>query len=192
VISFLVTYRNRKEQLESFVQSIQKLYPNSEIIISEQGNDKPFVQGQLFNLAYLYSQGSIVVLMDVDLRFTAPVNFEWHMQKINHPFMGYNKILNCDSTGKVLGERRHSSISHGGCCVFTRTQFDEANGYSNLMCGWGGEDDMLNIRVGKFKRINNTLHHIDHERTIDPKIYDQNVILYHTEKDRNNHLDGFR
>lgn len=190
--SFLVTYRNRPQMLEDFKVHIHKFFPNSEIVVAEQKNDKLFMQGQLFNLAYPHSKGSIVVLMDVDMRFQKAVDLEGWMRKINRPFMGYNLIMNCDESGNPLGVRKNSNISHGGCCVFTRKQFEESCGFSNLMCGWGGEDDILHRRICGYQRIENTLLHIEHERNIEGGNYNGNVVLYKSDKLRNKALDGFR
>jgi len=193
MISFIATYRNRNNQLEEFIKSLDKYYPSSEIVIAEQKNEKAFVQGQLFNLAYPHSHGDMIVLMDIDMRYTKKVDFLESMNKLKHPFIGYNQILNCNITGKISGIRNGSSISLGGCSVFTRSQFEASSGYSNLMCGWGGEDDILNIRVNGFKRIDNTLLHIDHSRrNIGGQDHDINVRLYKTERERNKELDGFR
>jgi hypothetical protein len=66
--------------------------------------------------------------------------------------------------------------------VFTRDQFETSSGFSNLMCGWGGEDDILNVRIGGYGRIANTLFHIEHERNINGSNYDGNVFLYKSDK----------
>lgn len=190
--SFIVTHRNRPELLDGYKTMLRKFHPIDQLIVVEQGNDLPFMQGQLFNLGFTHAIGDMIILMDIDMRFTVPVNFYEHMKTIQKPFMGYDKIINIDANGNQIGIREMSQYSHGGCCVFTRKQFEDSCGYSNLMCWWGAEDDILNIRVGGFRRIHNTLHHVQHERSIHGSHYDTNVKIYHSEKTRRKELDGYK
>jgi len=190
MLSFIVTYRDRKDELKDYIHFLRLFYPDSEIVVSEQRNDKPFMQGQLINLAFRYSHGDIVIFMDLDLRFIKFVDFTYHMDSLKKPFMGYNRIINYDKDNTFLGLRMHSNMSHGGCCVFTRKQFEKSNGYSNLMCGWGGEDDILNKRIHGYGRVQNVLRHMEHARNIDGDHYAINVRLYHTDKDRKKKFDG--
>jgi hypothetical protein len=190
--SFITTHRNRDELLNEFRAMIHQQYPNDELIVVEQWNDLPFMQGQLYNLAVPHSTGEIVILMDVDMRFTIPVDFKHHMQRLQRPFIGYDRIINVDGNGKEQGIREFSHASHGGCCVFTRKQWELSCGFSNLMCWWGGEDDILNQRVGGYARISNMLHHITHERSINGHHYDINVKMYHSDSKRKKELDGYK
>jgi len=191
-LSFIVTYRDRKSQLEGFIRSIKGFYPKAEIVVSEQGYKGEFLQGQLFNLAYPYSGGGVVILMDADIRFQHKVDFSEVADWVQHPFIGYDRILNCTENGRILGERKGIVGCYGGCCVFTRKQFEDSYGYSNLIMGWGGDDTILNNRVGGFKRIVNTVLHVDHGRRKHPHLYERNAVLCRTEHERKKELDGFR
>ncbi len=192
-ISFITAVRNRKTELEAFIASLRSFYPTSEIVVCEQCDDRQFLQGQLHNLGYVHSHGELVVFMDVDLRFQKSIDLLECMNRIQNPFLAYNKILNCTKNGRVLGEREGSRRANGGCVVFTREQFERANGYSNLMGGWGGEDDVLRIRIGgKYERLKNFLLHVIHEKRKNPDTYDGNVVILEMEKDRVKELDGFR
>lgn len=192
-ISFITTHRNRRAELTAFIGSIRTFYPTAEIVVCEQCDNRQFLQGQLHNLGYIHSHGDLVVFMDVDLRFQKCIELLDCMDRIQKPFLAYNKIFNCTNNGRVLREREGSRRSNGGCCVFTREQFEQANGYSNLMGGWGGEDDVLRIRIGgKYERLKNTLLHIVHERRKSSDTYEGNVVLLEMEKDRVKELDGFR
>jgi glycosyltransferase involved in cell wall biosynthesis len=191
-ISFIVSYRDRKKMLDGFLESIQTFYPTSQIIISEQCNSEPFLQGQLLNLGYKYSSGEIVVFMDVDLRFRGRLDIGWVMSQTNHPFIAYNLLFHCDLHGNVEGIRAGSDRSTGGCCVFTRRQFEESEGYSNLIVGWGADDDLLSDRVGGYARAENSMLHVRHERLKSGKTYGANLHVYQTRRSRDKRLDGFR
>ncbi len=192
MLSFIVTHRNRELQLIDYVENIHRFYPNAEIVISEQRNTNVFLQGQLFNLAFPHSHGDIIILMDVDIRFSNTIDFEKWMGVLKHPFIGYDRIFNCDENKKILNIRPGTDRTHGGCCVFTRDQFIDSCGYSNLMCDWGAEDDILDIRVNGFKRIHNSLLHIYHEKRKSSITYPRNRIMYETEKKRDKKLDGWK
>jgi len=191
-INFLVSYRDRERMLSHFVKSIHKFYPESKIIIAEQCDDKPFLQGQLLNLAYKYSTGKIVVFMDVDVRFRKKLDILEIVPAIDHPFLAYNDLWHCDMNGRVVAIRKGSDSSNGGCCIFTREQFEASSGYSNLIVGWGGDDDILNGRVGGFVRLENVMLHVRHPRLKRGEIYEGNLHAYKTDDMRDKHLDGFR
>jgi glycosyltransferase involved in cell wall biosynthesis len=191
-ISFLVTYRGRPDLLLGYIQNVRKFYPEEEIVVSGQANSKVFLQGQLFNLAFPYSTGNIVVLMDIDIRFYDFVDFKQHMEMINWPFMGYDRIFDCDERGRKLGVRPGTDRTHGGCSVFTREQFIQSCGYSNLLCDWGADDDVLDIRVGGFRRIHNDLWHVQHKKRKNVDTYIGNSDLYKTESCRDKSKDGYK
>jgi predicted glycosyltransferase involved in capsule biosynthesis len=191
-LSFLVTYRDRKPMLDGFLKSILGFYPTAEVVVVEQRNDKPFLQGQLLNLAFQRSHRDIVVLMDVDIRLREFVDFPACMNLIQHPFVAYDRIWNCDSKGRALAERRGVNGCYGGCCVFTRKQFEASCGYSNLIVGWGGDDTILNRRAGEMKRLTNTVLHITHECRKETTAYIRNAWLCETESRRRKDEDGLR
>lgn len=191
-ISFIVSHRDRLQMLNGFISSISSFYPSSQIIIAEQRDDKPFAQGQLLNLGYTYSSGKIVVFMDVDIRFRSKLNLPALVNNIDHPFLAYNRLFHCDESGKMMGMRGGSDKSNGGCCVFTRGQFEETSGYSNLVIGWGADDDILNMRVGGFVRLKNVMLHVYHPKVKMNHTYEGNLEALRTENKREKGLDGFR
>ncbi len=191
-VSFIVTYRGPERGLLDFITSLRKFYPLSEIVVAEQGNELDFMQGQLFNLAFPHSTRDIVVLMDVDIRFTRPLDFLELMQEIDHPFVGYTRLVHCDTAGRCMRIRPGSDRTTGGCTVFTREQFKDSCGYSNLLRGWGADDSILEIRVGGFRRVDNVMHHIWHPRRKDPRTYERNRVIWEAERTRDRTLDGYR
>lgn len=191
-INFLVSYRDRETMLSYFVKSIHKFYPESKIIIAEQCDDKPFLQGQLLNLCYQNSFGKVLVFMDVDIRFREKLDILKFVPIMNHPFLAYSDLWHCNINGRVMGIRNGSKHSNGGCCVFTREQFEASSGYSNLLVGWGGDDDLLSERVGGFERLEHTMLHVKHARLKRGEIYEGNLQAYRTDSTRDRHLDGFR
>lgn len=191
-INFLVSYRNRKHMLPHYIKSIHNFYPESKIIIAEQCDEKPFLQGQLLNLAYKHNTGKIIVFMDVDIRFRQKLDILEIVSSVNHPFLAYNDLWHCDMNGRVVEVRKGSNSSNGGCCVFTKEQFEASSGYSNLLVAWGGDDDILNERVDGFIRLKNIMLHVKHPRLKRGEIYEGNVHAYKTDFTRDKHLDGFR
>lgn len=143
--AIIVCYRNRTEQLKTFLYHmhsfLQKQYIHYQIYVIEQTFDTEFNRGKLFNVGYrevaMRSLAGCFIFHDVDLM---PENI--------------NNIYGCTSCP------RHMSTSinvfnynlpyhtiFGGAIAMTRKQFHYINGFSNVFYGWGGEDDDMFNRV---------------------------------------------
>lgn len=195
-MDFIIPVRNRDNHISGFIQNIKTFYPNSNIILVEQVDDNKFAKGQLNNLGFLNSTSDLLIFMDIDIRFTLRVDFEAEMQVLDHPFVGFDQIIqvNEDETEFQITRPRHDDISlnWGMCCVFTREQFENANGYSNMYFNWGSEDDSLAKRINGYKRIQNILYHVAHLSNYNHEEYLKNYELLITENLRNKLKDGYR
>ena len=191
MISFIVPFRNnRSHLLQSFLKQVVAYYKDFEIIIAQQDDDKPFMRGQLCNLGYKRSKGSLVVFSDVDIMFLDYIDFEGGMEKLQHPFICYKAIHKADKNGNVRTST-HGGKSVGGLNCFTREQFEACGGFSNLCIGYGTEDRILDVRA-KFKRAENIIAHIKHEKQIqDKKLIAANKQIFRTLNERPVLTDSF-
>jgi glycosyltransferase involved in cell wall biosynthesis len=194
MISFVVPYhRNRVGNLKYLPSNFLNFYPDSEIIIAEQNDDKPFKRGQLCNLGFKESLGDIIVFIDVDIRFLNELDIVALVESVKRPFLPWDHRSEVREEGGVislLNERIHTLQGFGGCSVFTRNQFENSFGFSNLCEGWGAEDTILNLRVGGYSRLKGDLFHIKHPSfrdTFDPNkdelvINNRRVLATHADR----------
>ncbi len=150
LLSVIVPFRNREEQLGIFVPKIshyldqQKL--KYEIIIVEQCNNHPFNIAILKNIGALNSVGDWFALHDVDF-----IPLEACYDEPSQPLRSISFITgdkyrinamedNCDS-GKVI----ESYFS--GVILITKKDYFSVNGYSNQYWGWGSEDVDFLVRM---------------------------------------------
>lgn len=178
--SFIIPYRDRAEHLAILTPRLWKLFPHDEILVIEQGDDKPFNRAKLLNIGVTFSQGYFLVMHDVD---KVPQNVEYDIGVYDH-----------------VSQLCRSSIQHedylGGVTVFPDWYFKEMlNGYSNEFWGWGGEDNEMAFRIkniggnirnkfGKFK----DLYHPPHEVKFDQAKWDQ-ACKPRSDKDGYNNLE---
>lgn len=188
MISFILSYKkNRLHHLINFEPNIKTHYKDYEIIVCEQDDDEEFKRGQLLNLGFKKSSGDILVFLDVDIRFVEYVDFYGIMEKISRPFLPWDhrqQILeNGPNDFSILkDESYYCTQGFGGMTVFSRIQFEKSCGFSNLFCGWGGEDTALNMRCGGISRVPGNLYHIKHPsfmKEFDPK---NNICTTHNRK----------
>ena len=191
MISFIVPFKdNRSHLLPSFLKQVKTYYKDFEIIIARQDDNKPFMRGQLCNLGYKRSKGSLVVFSDVDIMFLDYIDFEGDMKKLQHPFICYKAIYQADKKGNIRTST-HGGKSVGGLNCFTREQFEACGGFSNLCIGYGTEDRILDVRA-KFKRAENIIAHIKHEKQIqDKKLIAANKQIFRTLNERPVLTDSF-
>lgn len=191
MLSFIVPFRGRDTQIKGLIKSIREYYTNYEIIISCQADNEIFKHGQLRNLGYRVSKGDMVIFIDVDVRFLKFIDFEFYQSTLAHPFIGFTSSYEMSEEHTVF---KHRSVNHciGRLVCFTRKQFEDCGGYSNLCLGWGWEDDILNKRA-QLKKIEGVIGHIHHSyqrgRSEDQN---RNRILFSTDSQRDHSLDGFR
>jgi len=199
-IDFIIPYRDRPENLDGLIQNIKKFYYsycNYNIIVCEQNDDKPFLRGQLFNLGFNKSRSEMVVLMDVDIRFLETIDLIKEMNEHDKPFLPWNNIaeIKKEENGEFefTGEVDPHVVGWGGCFVCTREHFEKFGGFSNLVFGWGGEDNIVYKRckhAGLFfkgeqenlctaNKLDFKMGHISHKKNNNNSLYlHNNSILY--------------
>jgi hypothetical protein len=154
-LGIIVPYRNRPEQLETFLLHMTEYLKDVdfryEIFVINQDNAKQFNRGMLLNIGYTYAVKSVcdyIVFHDVDM---LPVDVDYSYSNI--PLHLSIDFLNEDDEK----ERDVFEEYFGGVTLFPIETFKQINGYSNKYWAWGYEDTDLLFRC-KQKNINlNTL-----------------------------------
>ncbi|CAH8872897.1 unnamed protein product [Trichobilharzia szidati] len=147
--AIIIPYRNRDEHLRIVTNHLHAFIRHQKIpytiFVIEQTGETKFNRGALLNAGFLevskLQEYSCFILHDVDklpeddrITYTCnsrPTHFSSALSQNAY------KVLYRDFFGGVVG--------------FTRQQFLEINGFSNLYEGWGGEDDDLLTRVSQTK-----------------------------------------
>jgi hypothetical protein len=142
-MTLIIPYRHREEHLKIFIPYIKdylsKQNIDSEIIVVEQTDTKPFNKAKLMNIGACYArdESDYFVFHDVDL---LPENVDYSY---------------CNYTEKLFYEIKHeASIRYkkykqtvlGGVVLVPKDIFLDINGYSNNYWQWGREDDDFFIR----------------------------------------------
>lgn len=134
----LIPYRNRESHLKYFIDNtvplLKKHLENLKIVIIEQGNDKLFNRGILFNIGFdLYKDlDAIFFTHDVDVNPN-----EECIKELYKPTIKNNEIISIYSDSRTLG----------GIIAFKKETFIKINGFPNNFWGWGIEDRALYNRV---------------------------------------------
>lgn len=195
MISFIIPLRDRESQVSGLIFNISKYYQDYEIILANQADNTTFKHGQLRNLGYKKSKGEIVVFIDVDVRFLSFIDFVSLQSEHNHSLLMFNQVY--EAREKRQGEfevQKARSCIHcvGRMLCFTRKQFEECGGYSNLCAGWSWEDNLLYRRARPIK-IEGEIAHISHSYQRDEmKCRDRNKSICDSDSERDSSLDGFR
>jgi predicted glycosyltransferase involved in capsule biosynthesis len=175
MISFIIPLNERKlDRLPGLYYNISKYYDypnkdNYEIIIIEQNKNEPFKLGQNRNIGFNKSNGSIIVFLDVDIRFKNYIDFDDMLKKSkNRPIICWKYITQVDEDPiynliERQKDRKIEGLGKAGCIAFTRQQFIDSCGYSNLMIGWGKEDEMLFYRSNIIRENSIEIYHVFHK-----------------------------
>jgi glycosyltransferase involved in cell wall biosynthesis len=150
-LSVLIPYRNREENLSVFIPYFRNFMKNNfsdieyEIVVVEQGNDKLFNKGILFNIGYLLTSGNTdyYVLHDVDqLPITADYSYN------DEPCHLCVNALEQGTDGVLKNPYVAEKYQHkGGAITVSREHYEMANGHSNMYWGWGLIDDDFSFRL---------------------------------------------
>jgi len=142
-IAIIVPYRDRREQLDTFVPHMVEFFKNKDvdykIFIIEQTDDKPFNYGKLCNIGFsLFKEGfDYFCFHDIDM---LPVSDDCDYNYIH--IGGYPVHM---STKVSAHNFKLPYLEYfGGVIMFSKEDFEKVNGYSNEYYGWGFADlDLL-------------------------------------------------
>ena len=165
--------RQRKDRLIGCIKNIKHVFGqyinDYEIIVVEQ-QDEPFKLGQLRNVGFSLCNFGITIFVDVDMRFCGPyIHFKHLLNKYKAPLVCWQYISQVDEDEKYklterTGEWLQKGKGWGGVNAFTTKQFLDCSGYSNLLAGWGKEDDLIAYRSGMRRLKDQEILHVYHER----------------------------
>jgi hypothetical protein len=176
-LAIIVPYRDRLEHMKEFVPHMNEYLKefDSQIFIIHQFNDNPFNRAGLMNIGFdiIKDHFDYFCFHDIDMlpeasSYSVPES-PTHMSMYCSQFDYRRKIM------------------FGGVVIFTKEQFQEVNGFSNLYQGWGAEDNDMYLRV---KRLYKPIYRPGRYRSLPHQHngsnhpnYKQNVKLYHNRKD---------
>ncbi|KAI8518523.1 Beta-1,4-galactosyltransferase 3 [Branchiostoma belcheri] len=145
-IAILVPYRDREEHLRTFLSYIhpflQRQGRHYGIYVIEQHGDEPlFCKGLLFNIGFNTAleddDYDCFIFHDVDLLPEDDRNLYTCQNSPSHLSVAIDKFDYALPYVQLFG----------GVTALKTSHYRLLNGYSNLFCGWGGEDDDM------FKRL---------------------------------------
>lgn len=201
MISFIIPVsQSRAFLLEGCIYAIKRAYAPvpHEIIVIEQDEKEPFKLGQVRNIGFIKSSGDTIVFIDVDIRLIHPINFFDLLVFYKKPFVAWDRLFNISENflGTYTILNRVHRCGAGGCTVFTRNQFEQSGGHSNLLLGWGSEDELIARRC-RAKRSHNNLYHVFHTDYSGPygkngSYRDHNRAIYLSDDNRYRTKDSFK
>lgn len=165
-LTIIIPYRDRANHLAKFMKHMNRY----NIVVIEQGDNKPFNRGKLLNIGVKEFEAEYYALHDVDM---IPVKADYSMPV--NPTLIATKV-------QQFGYRMPFPEYFGGVVLITRLHMLQSNGYHNEFWGWGGEDNSFRDRVlatvGKIDHRHCTFNSLPHERVIKPSLHTKNVNLW--------------
>lgn len=180
----IVPYRDRAEHLKKFVHHYRKVIPELPIYVIEQGDDKLFNRAKLFNVGVLECDYDYYVFHDVDML----------IEKRSDPYYAYGPPECVIHSGTLLDRFGYKwpKDFFGGVNVISRRTLIEVNGWTNLIWGWGNEEEMLQddfLEKGyEIKRRYVYYKCLPHKRPISMDVL--NVSAEIRRKGKDNSIDG--
>lgn len=199
MLSFLIVFnKNRNYLVQGALNNIKKYYnEKKEIILAELDENEVFRLGQMRNLAFKKSIGDILIFLDVDIRFKNKIDFIETCKTVKQPYLPWNRIINVKEEKENLieiEERQYCLGGYGGCFVHSRKQFEQSKGFSNLMAGWGGEDNIFNERM-PLTRLEGIVYHVIHSQDsisgCGGNLAIRNRTFWQTDKTRDKNEDSY-
>jgi len=140
----------RREQLRMFLQEMPRLLPRARFAIAEQTDARAFNRGLLLNACVRElapAPADTVCLHDVDLLPAGDLVREYTRELPPHTarHIGHAALAGLPRyrTAKVTAR------SFGGVSLMRYSDYARVNGFPNDFWGWGGEDNVLGLRVAR-------------------------------------------
>jgi len=165
----------RTEQLGIFLDVMPRLLPEARFLVVEQCDDEKFNKGMLLNAGVCELQmdpEDTVCLHDLDLipeglivkEYTRTLRINTARHIGNAAIVGLQRYKH---------NKKPGSGCFGGVCLMHASYFIRVNGFPNDFWAWGGEDDVLGLRVSRC-----TLPSIRIERSVGILLDLENIMSY--------------
>jgi len=196
LVTFIIPNRGGKD-LDKVIQNINTVYSDmtKEIIVVEQCDENPFMRGQLFNIGVRFANGKYLALSDNDIYHLRKVPWIELYEIAQQPIIGFKYIsqVTLKDGAPVITSTENCEVGFGGFNFLSKSDFIDANGFSNLMIGWGAEDNEFFHRFSEYIRVPQNLGHLTHPRRVNtnPKNTALNRDVWYNHR-TNKDDDGFR
>ena len=198
-ITFIIPNRGGKH-IDFVIKQLKLFYPDEKYMVIIQEDNEPFKRGQLFNISYKYTDTEYLCFIDNDIFFKDFVDlikiYKDRDCQVLQPFNVIEQVTLTGDTYTVtkIGKPNiirddHTFGPRGGITFVSKEAFKNLNGFSNLLMGYGYEDNEFACRCGKgkFININNHICHITHPTNDTKNLHQQlNCVLFNNE-DRTMH-----
>lgn len=208
-LTVILPFRNNLDKMKNLNYSLDfyKRIGVEDVLVVEDGDvqtvsTSKFVKNKnLFNRSWLFNIGiksskSKILFSDIDTFISSNDFFEAYSRLDHYDFVKpYSRFLNlsndCSETIRTTNEFLPIVDSvlypnYGAGMLFsTKSAIDSIGQWPEEFEGWGGEDDVLSLKIKQFKsytETNNDLYHLYHLRsneisTNNHKNYDRNRYL---------------
>lgn len=169
-LSIIIPYRGdggqRDRLLEVVKEQYNQYYPNSEIVISNDGykDNEPFSRAEAINNGVKQSKGDILIISDADVlihknyldyciqtinekQFIIPYNFIYYLNKRQTANYLRNKQLTPYTYHHHTIKTSKGLENPGGIQIITKELFNEIGQYNLQFKGWGWEDREFAWRI---------------------------------------------
>lgn len=198
IYSFIIPLNNKRmEQLDNCIFNIKKIYGGDsiEIIVVIQEDNKLFRRGQLINLGFKHSKGDIIIPQDVDYRHIDYFDFKNMIDFYKQGLIPRDYLIhvreNTQNNFEQLSKKKYPAA--GGINCLTRDNFINSCGFSNLIYGWGPEDQVFKARAFLKVVPNIIMMHIWHPNSYNKKekYFLNSMKMWRSEHTRDKKLDGY-
>jgi glycosyltransferase involved in cell wall biosynthesis len=190
--SIIIPYRNREEHLSILLPELIKKFNGEkyEIIVAEQNDNEKFRLSSLYNIAFTYTKGDLIIFHDVDYIPSQNVSYTLKNSNPTYPVrqvVFLNSQLSIKQDDEIPAGYRYfkNDVGNhwGGVFMMHRDHFESINGFNPLYIGWGKEEEETHLRLLEKgliceRNIDGLFYALDHEDNC-PPITDFNFIENH-------------